>query len=98
MHPEGSAADRDVRGAVPVAAFGVAEFEAAMTLAVPHPQDIVRVHPGVMVDGRNLGGMHLTVTATVTLIELDATEFAGGKPIHLLSSQVDVVHHYGGIR
>lgn len=64
----------------------------------PHPQDIVRVHPGVMVDGRNLGGMHLTVTSAVTVVELDATETAGGRPIHLLASQVDVIHSFGGIR
>lgn len=65
---------------------------------IPHQHDVVRVHPGVMVDGRNLGGMHLTVTSSVTVVELDATETAGGKAIHLLASQVDIIHSFGGIR
>ena len=63
----------------------------------PHPQDIVRVHPGVMADGRNLGGVLLTVTVADTSV-IDATETTGGKEIHLTVSDVDLVFQFGGLR
>lgn len=68
-----------------------------MSILIPHAHDIVRVHPGVMADGRNLGGVLLTVKSAEPA-ELDATESTGAMPIHLLLSEVDLIHRYGGLR
>ncbi|GLZ34839.1 hypothetical protein Lesp02_70260 [Lentzea sp. NBRC 105346] len=67
---------------------------------VPGLQDVVRVKDGtVLPDGRDVSGLLLTVTGThvayclepADMTEVDATEWTGDKPIHLLASQVDVM-------
>jgi hypothetical protein len=66
----------------------------------PHAGDVLRVHPGVLVEGRDLGGIHLTVKATTesaAAAEFDATEVTGGRPIHLLASDVDLVYPFGKV-
>lgn len=74
----------------------MAEGEAEMSLSL-HAQDIVRVHPGVLVDGRDCSGVLLTVVAA-TAADLDGTQSTGDRPIHLGLADVDLVHHFGGIR
>lgn len=67
-----------------------------MCARVPAVGDVVRVHPGVMVAGRSMAGMHLTVVGVHAVVEVDATEWTGTAPIHLLASNVDVITPGGG--
>jgi len=67
-----------------------------MTDLIPAAGDVVRVHQGVMSDGRHLGGMHLTVTRVYVEVEVDTVEWTGDRPIHLPVSAVDVVHRGSG--
>lgn len=60
------------------------------------PGDVVKVHPDVIHDGRRLGGLLLTVVAVQHVVELDATQWTGDRPIHLNADQVDLVHHNFG--
>lgn len=62
---------------------------------IAHPHDVVRVHPGVLIEGRDLGGMHLTVVRA-ELSTVDATETAGGRPVHLDAADCDLVFHWWG--
>lgn len=55
-----------------------------------HRGDIIRVHAGVVIDGHNLGGMHLTVEAE-GFGGLTATEWTGGTPVIVRRSDVDVI-------
>lgn len=59
-----------------------------------HAKDIVHVHPDVNVDGRNLGGMRLTVHAN-TGTQLDLTEWTGGPHIFLAPQDVDLIVRIG---
>lgn len=65
-----------------------------MITRTPHVHDVVRVHPGVIVDGRDLGLVLLTVKDIQAAGELDATETAGGRAVHLDSSQYDLVFQF----
>lgn len=59
-----------------------------------HRGDIVRVHPGIIIDGHNLGGMHLTVQ-TERVGELIATEWTGGPLKIVPRADVDVITRLG---
>lgn len=62
-----------------------------MCTRIPHAGDVVRVHQGVTVDGRNLSGCMFTVVGVHAVIELDVTEWTGDHPLHLMASTVDIV-------
>lgn len=62
-----------------------------MCTRIPHSGDVVRVHQGVKLNGRDLSGALLTVTSVHAVVELDATEWTGNRPIHLMASSVDIV-------
>jgi len=56
------------------------------------PFDIVTVRPGVVVGGRHLESVRLTVYAVSDDgSELDATEYTGGPLFHFLASMVQLV-------
>lgn len=59
------------------------------------PGDKVRVHAHTTRDGRDLGGMHLTVVYAHPGQPLACTEWTGAHPIHLPATDVDIVTRRG---
>jgi hypothetical protein len=57
------------------------------------PGDVVKVHPDVVHNGHRLGGLLLTVVAVHHTVELEATQWTGGTPIHLNAADVDLAYH-----
>lgn len=65
-------------------------FLPAQRMAAPF--DVVAVAAGVVIDGRHLESVRLTVAAVSgDGSEIDATEYTGGPLIHLLLSQFRLV-------
>lgn len=61
-----------------------------------HARDIVRVHPGITVAGRNASGLHLTVIAPDDPAPgvLHLSEWTGND-VYLTATSVDVVTRLG---
>ncbi len=61
---------------------------------VAHARDIVRVHPGIRIGGRNAAGIHLTVVSVPAPGRLELSEWSGDR-VHLAAADVDVVTRSG---
>lgn len=74
-----------------------------MTLQLPHrmpvPYDVIAVCPDVKIDGRDYTSVRLTIsTVNMDGSEVDATEYTGGRLIHLLRCQFRLVSPPRGVR
>ena len=59
-----------------------------------HRGDVVRVHPGIVINNHDLSGMHLTVQGE-RIGELTATEWTGGPLVIVPRADVDVITRLG---
>lgn len=64
-----------------------------MTAAL-HAGDLVRVRPHTLVDGRDLGGMCLTVHHPLPTGGCACTESTGDRPVHLPAGRFEVLYHH----